>query len=150
MNRLKSILVAIGIAGCLLFGCQDGDKLYTVQDNMICTCVPMDQDAGVAQDATNPDASNPDASPPPYMPPHTADAGIDAGTPDAGGMPCIRWQPNGGSCWFLSSLKDDDFDLLCEDNLVMGAWCECLGSDWGAEQNRGLSQSMFPECKAPW
>lgn len=58
------------------------------------------------------------------------------------GVPCVRWAP-GASCWFLSNLDPDDFDLLCEDDLPLMAWCQCFGFDW-------INDQGLPCCLAPF
>lgn len=146
--RIKNLLLSLSFVG--LLNCVANDRLYQsdqLDAQMECIC-PM-QDAQFNYDAEPLDSGVIlDALPNcvPYEQPHT-DASISV---DSGGVPGIRWKPDGGSCWFLSSLKDDELDALCEDNLQKDSWCEILGSDWGMEQNRGLNQSLFPQCAPPW
>lgn len=134
---IAAILTGLVIALALQPACRNQDKLSSVasqqtQDASSCQCVcpnsmpgAVDIDGGVA-----------DADPA-YQPRPGLDADAPDGPPDTGGVPCVRWAPDGGTCWFLSGESEQIIDVWCEDSIDAGReWCECLGLDWQAEQMR--------------
>lgn len=114
----------------LLCSCSWGEPLYIAQDPLdggdffdaesIAACVCPAPDASAERCPT----------PPPYMPPPWLDAAQPDAQRDGGGVPCVRWREDGGSCWFQSGADEQFVDLLCEDNEITGDWCRCYGFDF--------------------
>lgn len=142
-------LMWVGIVIYTAGACRDPAHLSPVPRSpapSACECPPAPQTDGGPLEIGSPDAPAPGYDPRPDL-----DAAAPDGPPDTGGVPCLRWAPDGGTCWFLSGEPEQVIDQWCEDSVDAGSeWCECLGLDWQAEQGRARAvMGAFRYCPAP-